>query len=247
MKRLVPFIILFAAAILPFSAFAQEDGDGLTLRLTRDWGYGGFSGQIEGTFSMRVTGPENLERVEYYMDEELVAEITEEPFNFQFHTGNFDPGVHTMYAVGYTSDGGKLRSNEVVRDFLSADQASKSTNDFVVPLLIGVGVATLLGVLAPVLMSRKKKHRPGEYGMAGGAVCPRCTFPYSRSVLSPNMLVGKLERCPHCGKWAVVPRATPAELKAAESRLAQESSGTIEAVSEEEKLRRMIDDSRFEE
>ena len=117
----------------------------------------------------------------------------------------------------------------------------------IVPLLIVVGGATLLGVLAPVLMGRKKNHRPGEYGMAGGAVCPRCTFPYSRRVLSPNMLVGKLERCPHCGKWAVVPRATSAELEAAESRLAQESTGTIETLSEEEKLRRMIDDSRFEE
>ncbi|MFH1634527.1 MAG: hypothetical protein ABIG63_11050, partial [Chloroflexota bacterium] len=214
MKRLVPIIILFMAVILPFSAFAQEDGAGITLRLTRDWGYGGFNGQIEGTFSMRVTGPENLERVEYFMDEELIAEIAAEPFNFQFHTGNFDPGIHTMYATGYTSDGSTLRSNEVARDFLSADQASNSTNDMIVPLLIVVGGATLLGVLAPLLMGRKKKHRPGEYGMAGGAVCPRCTFPYSRNVLSPNLFIGKLERCPHCGKWAVVPRATPAELEA---------------------------------
>jgi len=247
MKRLVPIIILFAAAILTFPAFAQEDGGGLTLRLTRDFGYGGFSGQIEGTFSMRVTGPENLERVEYYMDEGLIAEITAEPFNFQFHTGNFDPGIHTMFTIGYTSDGGELRSNEVVRDFLSAEQASESTNDLVIPLLIGVGIATLLGVLGPVLLGRKKKYSPGEYGMAGGAVCPRCTFPYSRGVMSPNVLVGKLERCPHCGKWAVVPRATQVELETAESRLAQESSGTIETLSEEEKLRRMIDDSRFEE
>ena len=82
--------------------------------------------------------------------------------------------------------------------------------------------------------------------MAGGAICPRCTFPYTRHMFAPNMLVGKLERCPHCGKWAIVPQANAAALQAAEERLAAEGEDQIETVSEEEKLRRMIEDSRFD-
>jgi hypothetical protein len=38
-------------------------------------------------------------------------------------------------------------------------------------------------------------------------------MPFSRSVLAPNMLVGKLERCPHCRKWAIVGRAGSADLE----------------------------------
>jgi hypothetical protein len=66
-------------------------------------------------------------------------------------------------------------------------------------------------------------------------------------MLSPNLLVGKLERCPHCGKWALLPRASAEALRLAEERYAAEDEGTIQPLSEEEKLRRMIEDSRFEE
>ena len=40
---------------------------------------------------------------------------------------------------------------------------------------------------------------PGQDGVAGGAICPRCELPYSRKTFSPNLLIGRLERCPHCG------------------------------------------------
>ena len=62
-------------------------------------------------------------------------------------------------------------------------------------------------------------------------------------------MVGKLERCPHCGKWSIARRAMPAELAAAEERLmADNQAGQMAAgESEEEKLRRMLDDSRYED
>jgi hypothetical protein len=62
------------------------------------------------------------------------------------------------------------------------------------------------------------------------------------------MLVGRLERCPHCGKWSMVRRATPQELEAAENRLAEdEGRGALVVDDEKERVRRMIDESRFEE
>jgi 8-oxo-dGTP pyrophosphatase MutT (NUDIX family) len=88
----------------------------------------------------------------------------------------------------------------------------------------------------------------GQYSMAGGAVCPRCKLPYSRKTFSPNLLVGKLERCPHCGKLAVVGRASPADLAAAEARLSAKSPPDAPKPQEDdaERLRRQLDDSRFE-
>ena len=111
---------------------------------------------------------------------------------------------------------------------------------------MGVGVLTLLGLGIPFLLGRKKEYVHGKYGMAGGAVCPRCGLPFSRFYLSPNMLVGKLVRCPHCGKISVLPQASLSSLKEAESRYMEEESPQIISKGEED-IKKMIEDSRFED
>jgi len=239
------FIVLILGILLsPISALAQADQ--LDLRMTRDWGYGA-GGQIQGRFSLRVDGPDTIVKVEFIFDSEVVDTVTEPPFRYQFHTDDFSPGVHSMTAVGYKADGTPVYGTEFTRQFLSAEEARSATMKIIVPILAIVGIATLVGALVPFLMGRGKEFKPGNYGTAGGAVCPRCTFPYSRNVLAPNLLVGKLQRCPHCGKWAIVPRASRIELDAAEERWAKEGTSTVEAPSEEEKRQQMIDDSRFED
>jgi hypothetical protein len=117
----------------------------------------------------------------------------------------------------------------------------------IVPLLIVVGVIMVFGTLVPALLGRGKEFKPGNYGVAGGAVCPRCTFPYSRQILAPNLLIGKLQRCPHCGKWAIVSRALQTELEAAETRWAREGISSVEAPTEEEKRQQLLDDSRYDD
>jgi len=73
-------------------------------------------------------------------------------------------------------------------------------------------------------------------------------MPYSRHFFSPNMLLGKLERCPHCGKWAIVRAAYGTELREAEQRFrADQEQGNIQVEEDEAgRLKRMLDDSRFE-
>jgi hypothetical protein len=247
MKKLIPILVLIASLLLVLPVAAQEEEQTLTLIFNRDFGYGGFGGEIQGRFSLRVKSPENIVRVEYFIDGENVFEGTEFPFKWQFNTASFSEGRHTFSAIGYKADGTEIYAQEFQRIFLSSENAWGEISNIMVPLLVVIGAVTLIGVLGPVLLGRKKKHTPGIYGMVGGAICPRCTFPYSRNVLSPNLLTGKLERCPHCGKWAIAPRASAANLEAAEARLASEGEGTIETPTEEEKLRSMIDDSRFED
>ncbi len=243
---LISLILGLVLAFAPGEVHAQDEEPPLRLQLIRTFGYGGF-GQIQGRFSMRVAPVDGLERVLFLLDNEVVFEDGEAPFEFRFHTDNFDPGVHSLTALGYTAGGEELRANAHTREFLSSEAAGSAVSRFIVPLIVGVGVLALVSALLPLILGGRTAHRPGQYGLAGGAVCPRCAKPFSRHVLAPNLLVGKLERCPHCKKWSLVRRATPAELEAAEAFLAEDSLGQPPVVEdEEEKLRRMIDDSRYE-
>ena len=62
MKKLVALLIALVLLALPTGALALQDA--LELRLSRDWGYGGFNNDIQGRFSYRTEGPDTLERVE---------------------------------------------------------------------------------------------------------------------------------------------------------------------------------------
>ena len=164
-----------------------------------------------------------------------------------FGYGGF--GNDTIYAIGTLSDGTQIETRQLVQDFLSSDEANSKTIGIVGPILGITAVVMAISYLIPMLTGKKGTQRPiGQYGAAGGTVCPRCSFPFSRNVLSPNLLLGKLERCPHCGKWSIQARAAQADLAAAEERLraAQEESTPIDA-DPEESLKRALDESRFED
>ncbi len=243
------FIFGFASLLLlgAVPAIAQESEDSLVLDFSREFGYGGFDGDIQGRFSLKVQSPDDLVRVVYYLDDEVVFEGREPPFLWKFNTANYSEGQHTFKAVGYRANGNVIQSSSFTRVFLSSEDAWSKTGDLLVPILVIVGIATLGGALGSGMLGRKKQHVPGVYGMAGGAICPRCTFPYARGLMAPNLVVGKLSRCPHCGKWAVVVAASPAALAAAEARLAAENQVEVRMESDVEKLRQRMDESRFED
>jgi hypothetical protein len=250
MKKITLGIMIIMVLLLTTQALAKDESPEITLTLTRDFGYGGFSGDIQGTFSMKATGPDELVEVRFFIDDLLIGTDIEEPFQIQFHTDGYEPGVHTLYATGFLADGTEVRSNEFVREFLSGDKALETTLDIIVPLLAIIIVISVIGVVGPMLIRKKgKQFAIGEYSAAGGAVCPRCGFPYSRHILSMNMFFGKLERCPHCGKLAIVRRANPDELAAAEERLRADQEEGVKDISrdEDESLRRALDDSRFDD
>ena len=260
LKPMRTFLLLAAASILfaslllaPPAALAQGDAPDLTIYLRRDFGYSSGSGRIQGTFSIRAEGPAELQRVVYYIDEQVLGESSEAPFALRFSTDSYPPGIHTLSAIGYSASGKEgIGSNTIRADFLSGEQAQQETMRILVPVLGIVFGAIALGMLMTFMGARKTANlppgTPRSYGMAGGTICPRCQRPYSRNMFSPNMLVGKLERCPFCGKWAIV-RAMPIEmLRTAEEaeleRARQEGKAPPE--DEEETLRKELDDSRYQ-
>ena len=245
MKKLFIYLLFAVALLLPLSVKAQEET--LEVNFTRDWGYGGFAGDIQGRFSLRVTGPENLVEVRFMIDEQVMATITEPPFNYQFETDSYPPGPHTLTVIGVLSDGSQIMGPAYERIFLSAEEAKGATLQLIVPMLVGIGIITLLATVVPFVLSRKSPYKFKDYGIAGGAVCKRCQLPFSRSIFSPNMIFGKLTRCPHCGKWAITPRATPQELEAAERRYSEgEKKMELDPNAQAENLRKALDDTRYE-
>ena len=244
------FILIVSVCVLAMlftgAAFAHQDGEILSLGLTRNFGYGGL-GKIQGNFTLKIVEPPvDLAEVSFYIDGELMEAVSGAPFQTKFHTSDFEGGEHQMSAMGILGSGTSLGSNTVTKTFLSSDQAWSETQGIIVPLLVGVGLLSLIGIGAPALLGRKKEHTPGTYGPAGGAVCTRCALPFSRSFLAPNLMVGKLVRCPHCGKISILPRANSALLQEAERRY--EDEGSSQVISEDkDDIRKMIDESRFED
>lgn len=239
--------VFFAALVMavlcaaPVVADAQSQEPELQLRLRRDFGYGS-GAQIQGRFSIIVDGPEDLARVVFFVDDEVIGEDAEAPFRMQLNTSNYELGWHTLRATGFTGDGREIASNALQRQFVSGSTSTIVLVAFVL-LIVGFRVVSHL-------VTRNKA--PGEqkgYGVYGGAVCKRCGRPFARKWWSPNLLVGKLERCPHCGKWQFTTRATPVMLERAEQfaqELDAEAASTLGEVDEEEKLRRRLDESRFD-
>ena len=87
-----------------------------------------------------------------------------------------------------------------------------------------------------------------DYGILGGAICPKCRRPFALGIGAINLGFGtKFTRCPHFGKWSVARRASLDELRAAESaELADTQAGQgVPEKSEEEKLKKSVDDSRY--
>ena len=238
-------ILLLVCAV---PGLAQQPDDELRISLRRDWGFG-LGGQIQGRFSLRADGPDDLNEVRYMLDDELMGAATDPPFTLQFHTDDYPPGVHEIYAIGFRASGAEIRSTSMTLQFLSSEEAGGSVTRFIVPLVIVIVAVAVLATVLPALLSKGQgRFKLGEYGIAGGAVCSACKMPFSRHAMSPNLVVGKLSRCPHCGKWGIARRATPSELETAEARYRQDQEqGQAQSEHADDDLRRQLDESRYSE
>lgn len=226
-------ILIWLWAIAPLQA--QEEG--LTLRLSRDFG-SAVGVQIRGTFSYHVTGPANLERVVFLLDGEPIGEDREAPFRLQFRTESYETGLRTLSAVGYTSSSGVLQSNVLQREFMSSNQAFNAVIWIIGPILLVFVVATILSFW----LNRRAQSQGTVGGLFGGAICQQCGRPFAIHFWGINLVVGRLDRCPHCGKWQMVRRASPEALA-----VASEKKTAVSPTPSGKSLSNELDDSRFDD
>jgi len=257
MKKLnylaISLAVLLAASFRP--ALAQGEQPELVLRLSKNFGYSSGLGQMQGTFTLRATGPEDLARVVFLLDGQPVGEAHQPPFNLRFQTSDYALGDHTLQAIGYTTTGGELTSNEARVQFVTAEEGMRFVGNIIIPLVAVILVALLGSTLGPVLMNKGKNidlplGAERKYGISGGAICPRCQRPFSLHLFGVNLgPAHKLDRCPYCGKWALMRRRPLSELKAAEvaelgmAHAETQAPETVEA----EKLHRDLENSRYQD
>ena len=254
MRAITLFLLFFGTVAFMTSSAAAQQGTELSLNLSRNFGFSSGTGRIQGSFTLKASGPANLQRVVFYIDDKQVGEATQSPFNYSFNTGSYSPTQHTLSAIGYTSDGQELHSNNITAEFITSEQAGQNTLHIILPILAVVLLAILFSAIIPMLSTRGKKENlaPGtqrNYGMMGGTICPKCGRPFSIQFLGINLPMGKLNRCPYCGRWSIVRRRSMTELRAAEqAELDQSSSEAIPPqLSEEEKLSKELDNSKYQD
>jgi len=245
-KRIVRITILLILILIHTgTVFAQTEQ--LSLRMSRDWGYGGFNGEIQGLFSMRVTGPSDLAGVDYFIDDTKIGKISEAPFNLQFSTDDYPLGSHKLYAIGHSSTGQEYRSNVITANFVPKQSSMK----FILPVLGVVLGAALLSTLVPFLTGRRKRisipmGAERHYGVGGGGICPNCHRPFALPLFSMHLGFSKLALCPFCSKLGLVRVESIGKLREAEkTELEWVKTDEPPRTNEEEELRKDLDDSKY--
>ena len=249
------FLALGWALVAALPVLAQAAG--LQLAVRKTFGFNNGS-QIQGSFRLEASGPANLVSVTFTLDGETLGQVSAPPFTFDLNTDQSAPGWHTIGASGRTADGQTLAAADRRYEFLSPTAAQSATMKIVVPLLVVVGLALAAGMGLQLFFvlrgGRSRSVLPlgarREYGLLGGAICPKCQRPFPLHWWGLNALPGqKYDRCDHCGQWTLVRRAGPlqlAEAEAAELKYAQPTAPQLE-LSPEEKLKRDLEASRFDE
>jgi hypothetical protein len=237
-------LFLLIAAASPLT-HAQTEST-LTISLTRSFGSAIGSG-INGTFTLRANGPDDLENVTYYLDGDPMGTVTASPFKLSFNTNNYPSGTHTITATGTTSIGQELQSNSFTRNFLTSSENIQGILFLVVPLVLLI----IVGRYFANWISKRGKHTSPEVagidGPQGGTICPKCHKPFARHWWAPNLVTSKYDRCPYCHKWSMVTRQPPELLQAAFEAMKQaELPQTSPSTDNDEDMKRRLDDSRFE-
>ncbi len=247
-------LVLILLLVPTWVAKAQED-DTFKLRLQRNFGYGS-AHAIQGIFTLKASGPDTLQRVEFFVDEQSLSVDSETPFQVQFSTDSFPLGIHSMHATGYTSTGAELASNTIQMEFVSANEGWQAGFKFAGPILLLVFLIIGASFLVTFLSTSKKLNpTPGtqrHYGFSGGSICPKCKRPTPLHVMALNLFAGKFDRCENCGKWSVMHPRSITDLRQAETdeleRARLEESGAFTpAPSAEEKLKQELDNSRYQD
>lgn len=242
-------LLIFIVSFAP----SQQD-EQLEIMLRRNWGFSSGTGKIQGTFTIRTNGPEDLTGVVFTIDDQVVGEANEEPYGLRFVTDDYPLGVHQIQATGFDASGAQIRSNTIQVEFVSADQGWQAASNILIPIVVVILAAVGLAVLVPLVFTRGKKEQlapgaPRTYGIYGGAVCPKCSRPFSRHIYGLNLGTHKYDRCPYCGKWSLVRRASPEALAAAEAEEIKtaRAGAFVPEKMEEERLRQEIEDSRYDD
>ncbi len=242
--------IFLISMVLVSPVLAQQ---GYRLLVDRNFGFSAGS-QIRGDFTLKLSGDEQaVASVTFLIDGEEMATVDQPPFHYRFNTAAYPEGIHELSARLILKDGSTVELTPRRFEFASSEAEKEAIFKIVMPLLGVVLLLTLLGGGMQMLALRGKpagRYAPGQprdYGVLGGAICPKCQRPTPVHVWGLNLLVGKWDRCENCGKFSLMRRQPLEVLRAAEAAERQAEQGSLPTAekSEEEKLRDLLDQSKY--
>lgn len=250
MKKACLIILTLLVLGLLFQPVYAQEGD-YRLHLRRDFGYGSGS-NIRGTFTASLVGDETrVDTVTFLIDGIVMAVVDRAPFKHQFHTDDYGFGLHRLTAKVRFADGSAQTTSALQYNFVSPGEEREQ----VTIVLVGIGGAILITLalvaLVQMLMMRNKPHSSGanggprNYGLLGATICPKCGRPYPRHIWGMNLVVGRLDRCNHCGKWAMTVRATPQALQLAEALEDEASPDAVEGLGHPNEDQKILEDTRY--
>lgn len=247
-------LVVVAVALVAQPVLAQTPAPTeYRLNLNRDFGFGA-GADIRGLFSLRVIEPVNIQSVTYLIDGEIMATVTESPYKFQFNTSQYEFGWHDLTAEVTTTEGEVITTPARHMNFVSSEFESESMKKIVMPMMgLVLGLVVVIGAVQFMVMRKRNPNgvpagTARNYGYFGGTICSKCGRPTPRHAWGFNIAIGKLDRCENCGRWSVM-RAMPLEiLRAAEEaeKAAANEKPQVAEKSEEEKLRELLEKSKYE-
>jgi hypothetical protein len=257
-SRRAPLLVLslvlgLALALWPTAASAQQEE--YRLNLSRDFGYSNGAGQVRGNFTASIAGAQdNIQSVTFLIDGKSMGVVSAAPFTLKLVTTDYPLGWHDLSAQVQTKDGRTVTTAVRRYEFASADQESAAVRNILGPLLGGVFLIILLGIGVQVLLTRNRPKvslalgAARKYGINGGTICPRCHRPFAIHWWALNAgITSKFDRCDYCGRSGLFKRYSREELAAAEAAELQmaQAEAPIQTVSEDQKLKDMLDESRY--
>ncbi|MGV8049382.1 MAG: hypothetical protein AB2L21_03350 [Anaerolineaceae bacterium] len=248
-KRISVLVFTLIFLMVSVNTTQAQNADPYQVSLRRDFGYGN-GVEIQGNMTLSLKGDtENAVRVTFLMDKQTLAVLESAPYQFSFSTDNYRPGAHSLSAQVETKDGKTFTTKALAYHFLSAEEASNNTKNILIPLL-GVAALAIIISASGQFKSNKKvglaNGQPKVYGgLYGGAVCPKCGHPFQRSAFGMNLVTGRLERCPACGKFILTVRASAEQLATAEETEKSKLSGWSEPLKEKDEIADQLEESKY--
>lgn len=142
--------IIMACLVIAFTSVLTQAQPALSLSFYKNNGYG-MGNDIGGHWTVNAAVSSNVERVEFYLDDQLQQNDTSAPFSWQFNTVDYPTGAHTIKAVAYDA-AGESTTATAERNFQEASTES------VTLIIIAVVVAVIVGaVMFAIFRARKAK------------------------------------------------------------------------------------------
>jgi hypothetical protein len=144
-------VILFL--VLSFTAVIAnvEAKPTLNLSFYKDNGYG-MGNDMNGEWTINTEVSSDVQYVEFYMDDQLQLNDTSAPYNWNFNTGSYTEGMHTIKVVAYDA-AGESATAERQSNFVGFPLT------FVVGIIVFVVIAVIGGFGFALYRARKNEAK----------------------------------------------------------------------------------------